>query len=72
MSEFEYLEGRTCEEYVKHYFPGAYIKDIDFLSRVYVDVNGLASWQEIARNLTDDRAWEDAAEWAVNYLHMPL
>lgn len=62
----EYLQGYTYEGYVKHYFPNAYIKDVYFLSRVYVDVNGLSYWQEISSNLTDDRAWGDAAEWVYN------
>jgi len=58
--------GYTPEEYVKHYFPNAHIKDIDFLSRVFVDVNGLSSWREVSSNLTDDQAWEDAAGWVYN------
>lgn len=56
----------THEGYVKNYFPTAYVKDAHFLSRVYVDVNGLSFWQEISCNLTDDQAWEDAAEWVYN------
>lgn len=66
MIEQEYLQGYTPEGYVKHYYPNVYIKDIDFLSRVFIDVNGLSSWREVASNLTDDQAYEDAAEWVYN------
>lgn len=53
----------TCEKYVKQYFPTAHVKDENFLDRVYVDVNGLSTWREIGNGVTEDRAWQAAAEW---------
>lgn len=60
------FDGYSAERYVRLYYPNARIKDENFLNRVYVDVNGLSTWREIASNLTEDRAWEDAAEWVYN------
>ena len=61
----------TSEEQVKQYFPDARMEDDGFMCRIYLSKNGLGFEEEVACNLTEEQAWDDAWEWAELYLDYP-
>jgi hypothetical protein len=57
----------TTKEHVQKHFPDARIEDRGLLYHVMVSKNGLGFEEDISSDITEERAWDEASDWILNY-----
>ena len=57
----------TSEEHVLYHFPDARIEKRDLLYHVIIQKYELSLKESIGDGITEDRAWDEANEWILDY-----